>query len=52
MTFLDMEFLARERHNALQREAEQNRLRRLVAGRPQTTNRPQPRLPLPNLLRR
>jgi hypothetical protein len=52
MTFLNMEFLARERHNALLREADQNRLARLAAGPARKTNRPQPRLPLPNPLRR
>lgn len=38
---LEMELLARERHERMQREAKQDHARRLGAeGRPQQTNRP------------
>ncbi|MEA2677020.1 MAG: hypothetical protein QOJ81_1161 [Chloroflexota bacterium] len=42
MMLLDMELMARERHERLQREAAQanSDARQLAAGRPQQTNRP------------
>ena len=43
MMLLEMELMARERHERMQREAEQANAdaRRLAAGRPQQTNRPE-----------
>jgi hypothetical protein len=40
MMLLEMELMARERHERMQREAAQVHARRLAAGRPQQTNRP------------
>lgn len=43
MMLLEMELIARERHERMQREAEQANAdaRRLAAGRPHQTNRPE-----------
>ena len=40
MMLLEMEILARERHERMQREAELANVRRLATGRPELTNRP------------
>ena len=40
MMLLEMELMARERHERMQREAELAHARRLAAGRPEQPNRP------------